>query len=179
MGSSAGRWAPGPGWALRPDCQSDSVAELADKVQRLIGVFVSRYEPTSKLILIRGFEYVIQSVNTTHRWMQGAQQYTTPTRSHTKTKKKKHEIDIMVCVNARMQTHTFKAPRFAFVLFFSLYTYTSLHGLTQRNSFISGSLRPEASESCSRHWSNWLLTWRSSKSHFSNPFTASNLPLLK
>lgn len=89
MGSSAGRWAPGPGWALRPDCQSDSVAELADKVQRLIGVFVSRYEPTSKLILIRGFEYVIQSVNTTHRWMQGAQQYTTPTRSHTKTKKKK------------------------------------------------------------------------------------------
>ena len=149
MGSSAGRWAPGPGWARRPDCQSDSVAELADKVQRLIGVFVSRYEPTSKLILIRGFEYVIQSVNTTHRWMQKLSDTQHP---HVPIpKQKKHEIDIMVCVNARMQTHTFKALRFAFVLFFSLYTYTSLHGLTQRNSFISGSLRPEASESCSRH----------------------------
>lgn len=78
MGSSAGRWAPGPGWALRPDRQPDSVAGLADKVQRLIGVFVSRYQSASKMILIRGFEYVIQSLNTTHRWTQKLTDTPTP-----------------------------------------------------------------------------------------------------
>lgn len=60
MGSSAGHWAPRPGWLLRPDCQPDSMAALADKVQRLSGVSVSHYETVSKMIIIRGFEILIQ-----------------------------------------------------------------------------------------------------------------------
>lgn len=100
MGSSAGRWAPGPGWALRPDCQPDSVAGLADKVQRLIGVFVSHYEPTSKTILIRGFKYIIQSVNTTHRWMQ---KLTNTQHPHLFCTGKIQYGDIMV--HADMHTH--------------------------------------------------------------------------
>ena len=98
MGSSAGCWAPEPGWALRPDCQPNSVAGLADKVQRLIGVFVNRYELMSKTILIGGFEYVIQSVSTKHRWMQKLSDTQHPHLFHTK---KIQYVDIM-CTH----THT-------------------------------------------------------------------------
>lgn len=147
MGSSAGCWAPEPGWALRPDCQPNSVAGLADKVQRLIGVFFNHYELMSKTILIRGFEYVIQSVNTTHRWMQKLTDTQYPHLFHTK---KMQYVDIMVCV-PRTHTHTLLDSDLLLFSFSSLYTYTSVHGLTLRNSSISGSLCPEASESCSRH----------------------------
>lgn len=103
MGSSAGRWAPGPGWALRPDCQPDSVAGLADKVQRLIGVFVSCYESTSKMILIRGFEYVIQSENNTHRQMQRLTDTQHPHLFHTE---KIQYVDIMASVHTHTCRHT-------------------------------------------------------------------------
>lgn len=105
MGSSAGCWAPGPGWALKPDFQPDSVAGLADKVQRLIGVFVSRHKLTSKTILIRGFEYVIQSVNATRRQMQ---KLTDTQHPHLFRTKKMQYVYIMVCVYAHMHTQTFR-----------------------------------------------------------------------
>lgn len=70
MGSYVGPWAPGPRWALRPDSRPDSVDGLADEIQRLSGVFVSRYVPMSKTILITGIEYMIESVNSARRQKQ-------------------------------------------------------------------------------------------------------------
>lgn len=82
-----------------------------------------------------------------------------------------------------VHTNMFTLICFFFFLFFFFSSWHSvrLHispGVHKEDSFISSSLCPGARESCSRHWSNWLLTWRSSKSHFSNPLTASSLPLL-
>lgn len=96
------------------------MAGLADKVQRLIGVFVSRYEPTSKMIPIRGFKYVIQSVNTTHRRMQKLTDTQPPHLFHTKEIK---YVDIMLFVLAHMQTHTFRL-RDSLLFYFSYSTPT-------------------------------------------------------
>lgn len=54
-------------------------------------------------------------------------------------------------VCARMQTHICQGFDLLRAPLLTVYTYTLVHGLTQRNSFISGSLCPEASKSCSRH----------------------------
>lgn len=58
-------WAPEPDWTLWPFCQTGSDTELADKIQRLIGVLVCCYRLTCKTIRFRCFEYMIQSGSTT------------------------------------------------------------------------------------------------------------------